>query len=243
MNKSKNKYRYEFKYLINYQEMYLARQRLSVIMERDEHTINGVYKIRSLYFDDYWNSAYNQKIIGINNRKKYRIRMYNDDDSFIRLEKKEKVGFSIYKKTAPLTKEETLDIIGGRYEFLLKKDNRLLNEFYYQCVSHVMRPCVIIEYEREPFVNPAGDTRITFDSNVRSSSIFTEFFNPLLPFAYVFDEGKLVMEVKYTEFLPKYIKDAIPCRSSEYSAVSKFTDGFEKVSNYIPISIIGESQI
>lgn len=238
-----NPYRFELKYLINHQDMALARQRLSAVMQRDKHAVNGFYKIRSLYFDDYWNTAYADKVSGVDNRKKYRIRIYNDSDSFIRLERKRKLGGKICKNTAPLSREETEAIIDGRYDFLLERKDDLCREFYFQCVSRVMRPCVIVDYEREPFVNPAGDTRVTFDSNVRSSSMFGEFFNPQLPCSYIFEQGRLVMEVKFTEFLPKYIRDAIHCKSSEYTAVSKFTGCFEKTGRYIPLSFIGASQI
>jgi len=238
-----NIYRHELKYLINHCDLALTRQRINGIMKRDEHTVNGIYKIRSLYFDDYWNTSFTDKIMGVNNRKKYRIRFYNDDDRFIRLERKSKVENYICKVSTPITREEAELIIDGRYAFLLKKDNDLCRDVYYQCVSRVMRPCVIVEYEREAFVHLAGDTRVTFDTNVRASTMFKEFFTPLLPFSYMFEEGNLVMEVKFTELLSKIIRNAIPCKSNEYSAVSKFTGCFEKTSSFIPLTFNGATQI
>ena len=242
MNKT-NPYRHELKYTINYCEMALIRERLKGIMMPDAHTINGIYKIRSLYFDDYWSSAYSEKMMGVCDRRKYRIRIYNDSDSVIKLECKRKTGNYVSKTSASLTREETESIINGRYDCLLKKDDRLCREFYYQCVSRVMRPSVIVDYEREPFVYPAGDVRVTFDCNVRSSEMFTGFFEPQLPGTYVFDDGVLILEVKYTELLPGLIHDALPGKSREFSAFSKYTMCFEKANSFGPRNYNGVSQI
>ena len=155
-------------------------------MDVDENAVSGSYKIRSVYFDDYWSTAYTQKIAGVQHRKKYRIRFYDDSDSVIKLECKIKNGNYIYKKSASLTHEETDMIMNGDYDFLLTKNNELCKEFYYQCVSRVLRPKCIVDYEREPYVFEQGDVRITFDHDVRSTVLVREVFNSDLPSIFVF---------------------------------------------------------
>ena len=231
------KFRHELKYLINHKDLALLRPRLRAVMRPDPHAVGGQYKIRSLYFDDYWNSAYGEKMAGVYQREKYRIRIYNDDDSVIRLECKNKRGSYICKESAPLTRAETERIIEGDYGFLLRRGENLCRKFYYCCTSRVMRPCVIVDYEREPYVCAAGDVRVTFDRNVRSTTVFRDIFDPVLPSPqYVLEDGKLVMEVKFTEFLPEIIRKLLQLESAESAAVSKYTFCYEKSSGFFTVN-------
>lgn len=225
-------FRHELKYLINYKDKDLLIKRLEWLLKRDVHAEKGFYKIRSLYFDDYWNSSYKEKVMGVSGRKKYRIRIYNDNDSVINLERKSKQGNYINKQSARLTREETDRILDGDYAFLLSHPQPLCREFYVQCVSKVMRPRVIVDYEREPFVFETGDVRITFDTDVRASSLDFSLFDPDLATVNVLEPGKLVMEVKFTELLPQMIRQALPTKAAELSAVSKFVLCCEK-TNFI----------
>jgi len=227
-NNEKITFRHELKYLINYGDKEIIKTRLGGLIQNDSHATSGYYKIRSLYFDDYWNSSYEEKLMGVTGRSKFRIRIYDDSDSIINLEKKIKQGNYIYKQTARLTREETDKILIGDYGFLLNNPQPLCREFYVQCTSNIMRPRVIVDYEREPFVFAIGDVRITFDSDVRASSLEFALFDSTLPMMSVLEPNKLVMEVKFTELLPQMIKKALPSKSSELSAVSKYVLCCEK---------------
>lgn len=220
--KSNETYRHEWKYLINTAEKEAISLRLKHFLTLDPHAQNGGYMIRSLYFDDYWNSAYEEKDAGILLRKKYRIRIYNFSDKSIKLERKKKFGSYIYKEDAPLTRKETEMILEGKYEFLLKSEYPLLREFYVECVSNVMRPRVIVDYDREPWIMDAGTVRITMDSDVRAAIGSCDIFDSTLPTLPVLEPGKLVMEVKYTQMLPQVIRNILPPKGSEFVAVSKF---------------------
>lgn len=222
MSMNENKYRHELKYLINEPEMSSIMTRLSPIMTLDPNATETGYVIRSIYFDDMWQSAYEEKNMGIFGRKKYRIRIYNYSDKSIKLERKKKQGNYIFKESAKLTRSEVEDIICGRYDFLLKSDNKLLREFYIECISNFMRPRTIVDYERIPYIMQEGTVRVTFDRNVRSAVLSNDIFDPELPTMEVLEPGKLVMEVKYTEFLPQMIRDVVPPKSQEMVAVSKY---------------------
>ena len=184
--------------------------------------------LRSLYFDDYFNSAYEEKEAGIQQRKKYRIRIYNCSDKSIKLERKKKLGSYIYKESARLTKEEFYRILDGDYGFLLASDQPLCQEFYYECVSNVMRPRTIVDYERQPWILDEGTVRITFDTDVRAAVGSFDIFSETLSTLPVLEPGKCVMEVKFTEFLPQFVKEVLPSRASEFLAVSKYVLCFEK---------------
>lgn len=222
------RYRNEWKYLIDTAQKELLCKRLSPFLQLDKHAKNGGYMIRSLYFDDYYNSAYEEKDAGVLKRKKYRIRIYNCSDSSIKLERKKKFGSYIYKEAASLTRDEVYKILDGDYEFLLSSDKSLLKEFYVECVSNVMRPRVIVDYDREPWIADEGTVRITFDMDVRAAVGTYDIFDSTLPTLPVLEPGKCVMEVKFTEFLPQAVREILPDRASEFTAVSKYVLCYEK---------------
>lgn len=221
-------YRNEWKYLISQGEKEALKVRMKPVFAMDSNAGGTGYMIRSLYFDDYWNSAYEEKEAGILARKKYRIRIYNCSDKSIKLERKKKVGSYIYKEAASLTRDEVEKILAGEYGFLLKSPNRLCQEFYVECVSHMMRPRVIVDYEREPYIMDEGTVRITFDSHVRAAVLSNDIFDPALPSMETMDPGKLIMEVKFTEFLPQIVRNLLPPRADEFTAVSKYVLCYEK---------------
>ena len=85
--------RHELKYYINPAELEALRRRLERVMRLDSHCRGGrAYNVRSLYFDDAFDSAYYDKIDGVMARDKYRLRVYNHSDEVIFLERKRKLG-------------------------------------------------------------------------------------------------------------------------------------------------------
>ncbi len=216
-------YRHELKYIITMPEWALLRSRMMGVIPRDKNAgEDGEYWIRSLYFDDYWNTAYEEKEMGILLRHKYRIRVYNCSDQKIILERKSKFGQYIKKESAPLTREETEALQSGEYGILLKSEHNLLREFYYECTSRIMRPRVMVDYDREPFVMESGDVRITFDKHVRAGFGTFDLFDKALPTLEVLRADQIIMEVKFTTFLPALIRRLLPPRSSMMTAASKY---------------------
>lgn len=221
-------FRNEWKYLISTSEKELLELRMKHLLKKDPHASDGGYMIRSLYFDDYWNSAYEEKESGVLMRKKYRIRIYDYSDRSIKLERKKKFGSYIYKESAPLTREEVEKILAGEYEFLLHSPYSLCREFYIECVSNMMRPRTIVDYDRVPWIMDTGTVRITFDCDVRAAVGGYDIFDPTLATLPVLEPGKLVMEVKFTELLPQIIRNLLPPQSAEFTAVSKYVLCYEK---------------
>ena len=202
------------------------------ILKKDPYAGENGYTIRSLYFEDYFNSAYDEKEAGILMRKKYRIRIYNYSDRSIKLERKKKFGSYIYKESAPLTKEEFYKILNGEYEFLLTSKYPLCREFDVECISNFMRPRTIVDYERVPWIMDEGTVRITFDSDVRAAVGGYDIFDSTLPTLPVLEQGKTVMEVKFTEMLPQIVRNLLLPNAQEFTAVSKYVLCYEK-SRYL----------
>ena len=219
---SMEQYRHELKYIISYPEYEALRRLMLPYFRLDPHAVNGEYMIRSLYFDDYYGSAYEEKEMGIYARKKYRIRIYNYSDKSIKLERKKKQGKYIYKESAAISRDEFYRILDGDYGFLLESDNNLLKEFYIECVSNVLRPRVIVDYERVPFMLDEGTVRITFDKRVRAAVGDYDIFDESLTTLSCMEGTKLIMEVKYTEFLPQNVRNIVIPSASEMIAASKY---------------------
>lgn len=226
-------YRHELKYLITYKEREALLNRFEPMIERDKNGGPEGYTIRSLYFDDYWNSAYSEKLAGTFYRKKYRIRIYNFSDKVIKLECKEKQGNYIHKTGASLTHEEVDKILRNDYEFLLQKPSQLCKEFYLECTTRRMRPVVIVDYERDAFVQKIGDVRITFDKHVRSAWMSYDIFDASIPVFETLEPETLIMEVKYTQMLPEYIRRVIVPMNCVHVAASKYTMCVDKKMEFI----------
>ncbi len=223
------RFRHELKYYIRYDQKELLCSRLGGLMMRDANAgPRGLYKVRSLYFDDAWNTAYEDKLMGASDRQKFRIRVYSDGDNAIHLERKLKSGQYVAKQQAELTRDETDRILQGDYDFLLRRNEPLCRTFYHACVTGLHRPRVIVDYEREPFVFPVGDVRITFDTDVRAGLWSFNLFDNDLPMIGALEPGWLIMEVKYTELLPNFLRSALPAGSGGPVAVSKYVLCCEK---------------
>jgi hypothetical protein len=193
------------------------------VLSSDSHTdSDGSYTVRSLYFDDYYNRAYDDKYAGVLKRAKHRIRIYNQSDRRINFEKKNKIGAYNYKQSTLMTKEQVYGVLEGNYELLLKSSSNLLKVFYHECISNMMRPRVVVDYEREPYVMEAGDVRITFDKNIRAGVEGFDIFNAEMPMIETLEPGTLVMEVKFTEFLPNIIRKILPSKAANYTEISKY---------------------
>lgn len=214
------KFRHEYKHNLNFLDYISIRQRLMSVLYHDKHTnVNGEYRIRSLYFDNYKDKALQEKINGVNYREKFRIRCYNDSYSVINLEKKSKINGLTNKVSTQLTAAQTQQIIDGDIQWMTESKDKLIIELYSKIKSQLLRPKNIVDYVREPFTFPAGNVRITFDREISTGISSVDFFNTKLPTIGA-GEADIILEVKYDAFLPDFIRDIIQtnhCQSSSYS--------------------------
>ncbi|MBR3641247.1 MAG: polyphosphate polymerase domain-containing protein [Oscillibacter sp.] len=214
-------YRHEWKHEINYSDLLAIRMRLRAVARSDPHAIDGKYKIRSLYFDDPTDRALREKIDGVNEREKFRIRYYNGDASLIHLEKKSKRNGLGTKLSAPLTAEEVRSLLGGDAEWTLDSPHALLRELGCKMRNERLAPKTIVDYTREPFVFEPGNVRVTLDYDIRTALSCREFLDPdcvTIPAG----NAPIILEVKWDAFLPAVIRDAAGLSSRRAGAFSKY---------------------
>ncbi|KIL42839.1 hypothetical protein KP77_34690 [Jeotgalibacillus alimentarius] len=217
------KFRHELKYYITEQDYELMRKRIGLLMPQDEYSIDERgYLIRSLYFDNVHDHDLIQKNNGVFRRKKFRIRTYNHSDAVIRLEKKSRQGEYILKSSAPITREEYTQLLEWDYTFLKHKEDPLYEEFYYYLQSYYMKPRVIVDYIREAYVGPMSNIRITFDKELSFVTNTVDLFERDSVSEEVLDYPKTILEVKYDDFLPDYIRQVLQLDSHNRSAISKY---------------------
>ncbi|MBU5307216.1 polyphosphate polymerase domain-containing protein [Clostridioides mangenotii] len=221
--KSNFKYRFEIKHIVSEADVISIKSKLCRIMNNDQNSSkNGKYTIRSLYFDTPKNKAVAEKLDGVPYREKFRIRFYNYNSDFIKLEKKIKNNGMTLKFSASITKDDVEKILNNDIEFLKQREDSLLKEFYIKLKHTMLQPKSIVDYEREAYVYPLGNVRITLDSNIR------KVVNSLDPFDYksittpIVENDMSVLEVKYDEFMPDFVRDLIQINKCSNTAMSKY---------------------
>jgi len=214
--------RHELKYYVNAAEIAALRMRLFPVMELDSHCKNGPYAIRSLYFDDAYDSAYYDKMDGVMHRDKYRIRIYNNSDEVIFLERKRKAGDLIQKSSVRITRRLAERLIEGDPRGLQNSPSELLQEMFVQMRTRLLRPRVIVDYMREAYVHPIEDVRITLDMQLRTGLKNVDIFDPNIMTVTPHDRDLEILEVKYNRYLPAHIAGMLHGLSADRSAISKY---------------------
>lgn len=217
-------FRHEMKFVVDGNTARVIAGKLKRICRRDQNAgEDGLYRVSSLYFDDYCDSAVADSLGGQYARRKFRIRIYNGSDSFIRLERKIKRGGGCRKDTARLTREQYGRILSGDIGFMRGTGDPVWNDFYLTCRTRLLRPRVVVDYVREAYVYRPGDVRVTLDRNVRSSVGRADLFGGDTLLAPVLDPRGVILEIKYTGFLPGHIQDLMRRSAGVRQAASKYT--------------------
>lgn len=213
--------RHEWKHEISYGDLLTLRARLGAVCQRDPHAVNGIYTIRSLYFDTLDDKALREKTDGVSRREKFRIRCYNGDTDFIRLEKKSKFSGLGTKDSVPMTAAEVQRLLDGDTDWILSGGRPLLQELYSKMRWQGLRPKTLVDYTREPFIYGPGNVRVTLDYNIRTGLSCTDFLNPSCP-TIPAAESPILLEVKWDEYLPSIIRDAVQLDGRRSTAFSKY---------------------
>ena len=218
-------FRHELKYYLNMTDYLVIKNRLSEIVGSDEHAgRNGSYKIRSLYFETPDDKALQEKLYGVSKREKFRIRYYNCDTSYIRLEKKMKINNLTCKVSAPITKDECEKLLAGDTTWMRDSKDELVLELYAKMKYQLLRPKTLVDYMREPFVYAPGNVRVTFDTKISTGVNSTDLFNFKTPMVKAHGSPVIIMEVKYDHYLPTIIQSMVQVQNRRVTAFSKYAD-------------------
>lgn len=223
MDRKEGLYRHELKYLISQAQLSLLKNRIAGIMQLDPYvSADGMYNVRSLYFDDYYNSCYYENQNSVDPREKFRLRIYEHSSEHISLECKRKERGKTIKTSCLVTMEQAQAIMQAKAIPITEDNPPVLNKMLLQTRTRRLRPAVIVEYERIPYVYKNGNVRITFDTNMASSSHIAGFLEPVLPQKPIMPPGWHLMEVKFDEYLPDFIYTSLNLESLQQTPYSKY---------------------
>ena len=220
------KHRHEIKYLLSHAEYLEIKGRISAILAPDINQAADGYFIRSIYFDDLSDKAYWEKVNGVYDRRKYRIRAYNNDPSYIVFESKEKYDKLIAKQSVRINEHICESLVSCDYAVLEDAADGILKEFYFAAMQSGMRPVVTVDYMREAFVYPVSNLRVSFDRHLRVSGLRgfdiagkSAEDDLSLP---IYRHDNVVMEIKYDDFYPRIIRDIMPQGTGRAQSISKY---------------------
>ncbi len=216
--------RLEAKYFISQADCRAMSTALDNALERDSHDKGKGYFIRSIYFDSLENRAFEEKMAGIEKRKKIRLRLYDFDSNKVKLEVKSKLNNSIFKESMWISKKHAKELQEGNYEALPGYENALARKVYAEFTHYCYSPVVVVDYVREAFLWPFNNVRITFDQGIKANSIDLNMFDRGIFMKPLLGQNLAVLEVKFDHFLPEWLKSLIRMRSCN-SAISKYCIG------------------
>lgn len=216
-------YRHEYKYLCSAQQLVTERKRLERLLRADAHVgADGSYRIRSVYFDTPGNDCYYENEDGVDRRSKYRVRIYNCSDDRIRLERKTKCHGMTHKDACAITRGQCDALLKGHIPAVTEGMPPALAKMLTELRLRCMRPAVIVQYDRVPYVHPIGNVRVTLDLAISSSQQFDRFFDPALPARPILASGQGVLEVKWDQLLPSYLKEQLQLEGLRWTSFSKY---------------------
>lgn len=199
--------------------------KFSQLLMPDAASINGSYRVRSLYFDTLDDKDFFDKITEQNIRRKIRLRIYGPQDKTAKLEMKQKENIYQKKRSLTISKQDALQIIQGNYSVLLGYKEEFAAELFFIMNAECYRPKTIVEYSRRAFMAKENNIRLTFDSNIRATESSSDLFAENLPLYQVYDPNRIIFEVKYDKFMLGYLSDIISTIDKRNISSSKYCLG------------------
>jgi len=215
-------FRHEYKYSISYEEMLNLRTKLNELLTIDRN-YNG-YMVRSLYFDSINDIDYYEKLDGLINRKKVRLRIYEPNANKVKLELKSKYDYHQQKESLIITKEEAEELLKENYSILLNHEEEIAKKIYTIMSTNCYKPKVIVEYLRIAYTT-RNDTRITFDYNIKRSNDINSFFDENINYLNITPPQNIVLEIKFNRFLEPYISNVLGKYIANKESISKYVMG------------------
>ena len=234
MIENKTLQRYEFKYFLPKNIGEEIKNHVSKFMILDQFAnldLKKNYFVRSIYFEDEFNSNFEEKINGYRIRKKFRLRYYNKnvDNSPVFLETKGRNLERTYKRRVGLDNSDLEIIKQGKFLFnLIKKYPKSIpiQDFVFEFYKKKLKPKILIDYEREPYVNKHGlYFRLTFDQNLSCINLNNKLNKNILDKSIECKSGFTILEVKFERSIPLWFHRIIQSYNLRRQSISKFVLG------------------
>jgi hypothetical protein len=239
--------RFEFKYIVNESTRkkieYVVRQNM-VLDGYCLNMPNSHYRIRSVYFDDRNFSCYHEKMDGVLNRFKFRLRAYGDNDKFklapVFLEEKGRKNAFSYKNRMVVSSELYRQILNSDWKKLqeVAQDNsQVLHRFISSGIRSSLHPVLRVDYLRRAYVNSYGYRfRLTFDNDLRAVEALD--INTLGKRNRKVIPGDFIVEIKFENQIPLWFIRLVEENNLQRVSISKYCVCAEKLD-----LVVGEDQV
>tara|TARA_B110000467_G_scaffold17400_1_gene15304 strand:- start:117 stop:770 length:654 start_codon:yes stop_codon:yes gene_type:complete len=200
-----NQSRIEKKFIFPSQESDLVKK---ILLGNNFKKLYSDRYITSIYIDNLNLDSAKDNINGVNERKKLRVRWYNNDFNKIYLEEKNKNNFFVWKNIKKLevdiNKKNLLDKI---YKLLSNNNKYIDTNYNYKMVLK-------INYKRSYFISDQEEFRATIDTEINTSPVFD--FNKVIRLP------ETILEFKFSQNSENYFRDffslrGLNIRSKKYS--------------------------
>lgn len=229
MLKDDIRFRNEYKYLISDFDVIRLKDKIGRFLKVDSHQGHNGYVIRSVYFDDIYDSYYLENLNGVDPRFKFRIRIYNNDYSFIRLEKKIKYKGLTAKKIQVISKEDALLVMNCKKTDKIRLNKNLMDELLLASQISNLMPACVVEYDRYALISMEGNVRITFDTNIRGTTDINSFWKAKSNMISAIQPGMNILEIKFDEYIPDFIVSMIDLNRMRRVSFSKYCCTRERI--------------
>ncbi|MDO4477462.1 MAG: polyphosphate polymerase domain-containing protein [Lachnospiraceae bacterium] len=217
--------RNEKKYAISLRDFYRLKPRLQTILQPDPFDPESRgYEVRSLYFDAADEGDLFDVLDGLKNKQKVRLRCYDPAAEKFKMEYKCKSGTDSHKFSLSVNREEAKALMAGRYDCLYDMNTELSKELYARMISRAYQPKVTVVYKRVVYQCPLNDVRITFDFDIKASFNRYALIDPVASYDLISAPASGILEVKYNDFLPGYVRTALGNLDSLQVANSKYAN-------------------
>lgn len=223
--------RFEFKYLLHWQEYQEIRARLRRYVRVDnfaQDAAGDFYEVISLYYDSPKFYYYHEKFDGVKDRKKIRLRTYRNNGEIM-----SSVFFEIKRKSDAVVLKDRFLMDAATYRDFSRQHSFIntgltqnknlqpvIEEYEQERGQRSLQPQMLISYNREPYVGRFNNNfRVTFDYDMRacpSQQLFgVECAVSLL-------DNRVIMELKFNGKFPYYIREIIESYNLERVPFSKY---------------------
>jgi VTC domain len=198
------------------------------------------YPIVSLYYDNKERDCYWEKMRGIQNRRKFRVRVYGSLDGklppTVFIEVKHKQDGRGVKRRVKMPLEEALRVGEGSWPNvkLNEVDKRTVREIIHDLVEHRgFKPVMVMRYDRRAFagVDPSSDLRVTYDTGI---AYRLDKLKPVpddrdfRPENYMYADDVSVLEVKVSGSVPYWLSRLLPEAGCKLQSHSKYCNALER---------------
>lgn len=230
--------RHELKYLITHTQRIALLEQLQNYTELDQNSAGQQeYTIASLYFDTADYKAYWDKVDGHRNRRKVRVRVYGNGvvtaatPAFVEIKGRYNRLMSKKRVAIPYGQAVDLEAYPAYLASCAPEDQAILEEVIYLNTALQLQPACVVTYQRLALngVEPYGDLRITFDTQLRGRTYDLNLLTAGADSGRYFIPPELcVMEIKINRNVPYWLATLVAQERCVARRISKYCLALEQ---------------